>query len=69
MPVVFSLAALTLLAAVALWAHYWHPLGLFQAEAAASLAGLAVGLLRRHYNGAALSPRARRADPRHRAAP
>lgn len=48
MPVVFSLALLSLLATVTLWAHYWHPLGLFQAEAAASLAGLAVAVARRH---------------------
>jgi hypothetical protein len=48
MPLVFSLAVLTLAATVTLWARYWHPLGLFQAEAAASLAGLAAGLTRRH---------------------
>ena len=34
----------------ALWAHYWHPLGLFQAEAVLSLAALAAGLVRRRWN-------------------
>lgn len=48
MPVVFSLAVLTLAATVMLWLRYWHPLGLFQAEAAVSLAALAFGLARRH---------------------
>lgn len=48
MPMLFSLALLTLVAMVALWAHYWHPLGLFQVEAALSLAGLGIGMVRRH---------------------
>jgi hypothetical protein len=45
--VAFSLAFLILVTTVALWTHYWHPLGLAQALAALSLAGLAVGVLRR----------------------
>ena len=48
MPVVFSLAVLTPLAMIALWAHVWHPLGLFQIEAWISLAGLIAGIARRH---------------------
>jgi hypothetical protein len=50
MSMVFSLAVLTLLATVALWAHAWHPVGLFQAEAGLSLTGLVVGLARRSRN-------------------
>jgi hypothetical protein len=48
MPMLFSLALLTLVAMVALWAHYWHPLGLFQVEAGLSLAALGIGMVRRH---------------------
>ena len=48
MPMLFSLALLALVAMVALWAHYWHPLGLFQVEAGLSLAGLGIGMVRRH---------------------
>jgi hypothetical protein len=48
MPIVFSLALLTLVAMVTLWAHYWHPLGLFQVEAGLSLAALVTGIARRH---------------------
>jgi uncharacterized membrane protein len=48
MPMLFSLAILTLVAMVTLWAHYWHPLGLFQVEACLSLAGLGLGRVRRH---------------------
>jgi uncharacterized membrane protein len=48
MPIVFSLAILTLVAMVTLWAHYWHPLGLFQIEAGLSLAALVTGIVRRH---------------------
>lgn len=48
MPVVFSLAALTLLAMIMLWAGTWHPIGLFKAEAWLSLVGLGVGVARRH---------------------
>lgn len=48
MPMVLSLAVLGLLASVTLWAHEWHPVGLFQAEAAGSIVALGVGALRRH---------------------
>lgn len=51
MSMVLSLAVLTLLATVTLWAHAWHPIGLFQAEAGLSLAGLAMGLNRRNRSG------------------
>jgi MYXO-CTERM domain-containing protein len=47
MPIVFSLAVLTLFAMVALWAHFWHPVALFQAEAWLSLAGLGIAVTRR----------------------
>jgi len=47
MSMVLSLAVLTLLATIFLWAHLWQPVLLFQAEAALSLAGLAVGVVRR----------------------
>lgn len=49
MPMVFSLALVALLATTTLWAHYWHPLGLFQVEAGLSLAGLAIAGARRHW--------------------
>ena len=45
--VVFSVGSLTLLSTLLLWAHYWHPLGLFVAAAVASLAGLITGIIRR----------------------
>jgi uncharacterized membrane protein len=48
MSMVLSLAVLALLATVTLWMHIWHPLGLFQLEAVASVVGIAVGTLRRH---------------------
>ena len=48
MPMVFSLALLTLLATTALWAHVWRPMVLFQVEAALSLAALGIGIARRH---------------------
>lgn len=48
MPVVISLAVLTLVATVALWAHAWHPLGLFQIEAGLSVLALGFGMLHRH---------------------
>jgi uncharacterized membrane protein len=47
MSMVLSLAVLTLLATTFLWAHLWQPVALFQAEAVLSLAGLAVGAVRR----------------------
>ena len=43
-----SVVVLGLVAAVALWSRFWHPVGIFQAEAAISLAGLALGAARRH---------------------
>jgi hypothetical protein len=55
---VFSVVILGLLATAALWAHLWHPVGLFQAEAGLSLIGLALGTARRHGRG-----RARRNSP------
>jgi uncharacterized membrane protein len=48
MSMLFSLVILALLATVTLWAHYWHPIGLMQAEAGLSLVGLAVAAVRRH---------------------
>lgn len=51
MPIVLSLAVLSLLPAVSLWAHQWHPLRLFEAEAAASIVGLVAGAIRRHTRG------------------
>jgi hypothetical protein len=45
---VFSLVILALLAAVTLWARYWHPLGLMQAEAGLSVVGLTMAMIRRH---------------------
>jgi hypothetical protein len=48
MPIVMSLAITALAAMVALWAHFWHPLLLFQIEAWLSLAGLGAGIVRRH---------------------
>ncbi len=47
---VVSLGVLAFLATVTLWAHFWHPLGLFQVEAVLSLAALAVGIVRRRRN-------------------
>jgi len=47
MSVVLSIGLLTLLATVCLWARIWHPLGLFQIEAAVSLIGLGVAVTRR----------------------
>jgi uncharacterized membrane protein HdeD (DUF308 family) len=58
MPVVLSLGVLTLLATVTLWARIWHPLGLFQIEAAVSLAALAIAVVRRRAAAATLSRRA-----------
>lgn len=48
MSIVLSVGVLTLLAALSLWAHAWHPLALFQIEAWLSLFGLGVGIARRH---------------------
>jgi len=49
-PMVLSLAVLTLLATTALSGDVWHPLDLFQLEAWLSLAALAVGMARRRRN-------------------
>jgi hypothetical protein len=48
MPMVLSLTLLTLLATIALWAHVWKPMDLFQVEAWLSLAGLGLGIARRN---------------------
>lgn len=48
MPMVLSLALLTLLATITLWAHVWKPMDLFQAEAWLSLVGLCLGIARRN---------------------
>src|SRR5579859_4706694 len=47
MSIVLSLGVLTLLATISLWLRAWHPLGLFELEAVASLAGIAFALGRR----------------------
>jgi uncharacterized membrane protein HdeD (DUF308 family) len=47
MSIALSLGLLTLLATVCLWARIWHPLALFEIEAAASLIGLGVAAARR----------------------
>jgi hypothetical protein len=52
MSIVLSLSVLSLVAMVALWAHYWHPVGIFEAEAVLCLAALAAGLVRRRWNAA-----------------
>jgi hypothetical protein len=51
MAMIFSLAVLSLAATITLWAHQWHPLGLFEVEAAVSIAGLIAGTARRHVRG------------------
>jgi len=48
MSVVLSLAVLTLLATSTLWAHQWHPVGLFEIEAPMTAAALVAGMVRRH---------------------
>jgi uncharacterized membrane protein len=48
MSMVLSLAVLALVATVTLWAHDWHPLGWFQAEAGVSIVFLILGAYRRH---------------------
>jgi hypothetical protein len=47
MSMVLSLTVLALAATVFLWAHLWQPVPLFEAEAVLSLAGLAIGIVRR----------------------
>jgi hypothetical protein len=51
MPMVLSLAVTGLVATVALWAHLWYPLVIFQIEAWLSLAGLIIGIVRRRRLG------------------
>jgi len=46
MPMVFSLAILTLLATIMLWAYVCGPLDLFRSGAWVGVAGLSVGLAR-----------------------
>jgi hypothetical protein len=53
MPIVFSLGSLALMATVSLWLGLWHPMALFALAAAASLAGLGVGITRRRRAAAA----------------
>jgi|SRR5580704_6425058 hypothetical protein len=48
MPVVISLTVLTLAATATLWAHVWHPVGLFEIEAGLCVVALPVGMSRRH---------------------
>lgn len=48
MSIVLSLTVLGLVATVALWVHEWHPIGLFELEAATSVASLLVAVARRH---------------------
>ena len=48
MPMVLSLALLTLLAMITLWARVWKPMDLFQVEAWLSLAGLCLGIALRN---------------------
>ena len=47
MSTAFSLGILTLFATITLWVKMWHPLGLFEAEAVASLIGICVAVARR----------------------
>jgi hypothetical protein len=48
MPILFSLGSVTLIATVSLWMGFWHPMALFAIEATTSLAGLGIGVARRH---------------------
>ena len=47
MAVVLSVTVLSLVAAVVLWAHEWHPVGLAQIEAVVCIAGLITATIRR----------------------
>lgn len=53
MSIVLSLAVLTLVATVTLWAHAWHPVGMFEIEAALSVIALVASVIRRHRGRAA----------------
>jgi hypothetical protein len=48
MAMVLSLAVLGLVAAATLWAHLWHPVIWLSVEAWTSIAGLGLGIARRH---------------------
>jgi hypothetical protein len=54
---VFSLAALILLATLSLWAHMWRPMPILAIEAWLSLAGLGAGIVRRHGRWSRVSAR------------
>jgi hypothetical protein len=45
--VIISLVLLTAAATITLWLHVWHPLALFDIEAVASIALIAVAAIRR----------------------
>jgi hypothetical protein len=47
MSIALSLGSLVLLALITLWLRVWHPEALFTVEAVASLAGLAIAVVRR----------------------
>jgi hypothetical protein len=47
--VALSLAVLTLATMISLWAHLWHPVGMFYGAAALCLAGLFAGQIRRRW--------------------
>jgi uncharacterized membrane protein len=47
MSMVLSLSILALISTVALWMHWWHPVGLFQVLAVLSVVSLTVGCARR----------------------
>ena len=47
LPVLVSVTLLTAMATVTLWLHVWHPLQLFDVEAGASIALIAVAAIRR----------------------
>lgn len=52
MSIVFSIGIVTFLATVMLWARLWHPIPLFEAEAALSVIGLAISIIRRRNRNA-----------------
>ena len=50
-PMVISLAFTVLVATVALWVHFWHPLQIFEVEAWLSLGALVFSIVRRRRLG------------------
>jgi uncharacterized membrane protein len=48
MSMILSLTILTLLATATLWAHAWHPVGIFEVEACISAIAVVAGMARRH---------------------